>query len=68
MTRAFKVDQYVKMSDGFTGYIYEDTGHREEASPYRVAICERDEERVLSASELTLWMPKAGELEPVWAN
>jgi hypothetical protein len=51
----FKVDQYVNTSDGFIGYIFEDTG-----SAYRIAICERDEERDVSASELALWMPKAG--------
>ena len=59
--RAFKVDQYVNTSDGFTGYIFEDNGNREENRPYQIAICERDEERCVSASELTLWSPKAGD-------
>ena len=50
--RAFKTDQYVTTSDGFTAYIY---------GRDQIAICERDEERSVSASELTLWVPKVGE-------
>jgi hypothetical protein len=68
--RAFKVDQYVTTSDGLTGYIYEDNGSHEESGPYQIAICERDEERSVSASELTLWKSKPGDtsLEPVWTD
>jgi hypothetical protein len=58
---AFKVGQYVNTSDGFTAFIYADCGRREESRPYQIAICEHDEERSVSASELTLWVPKAGE-------
>jgi hypothetical protein len=69
-TRAFKVDQYVNTSDGLTGYIYEDNGGDEESRPYQIAICEHDEERSVSASEVALWSPKAGDvdLEPVWID
>jgi hypothetical protein len=66
--RAFKVDQYVSTSDGLTGYVYQDNGNHEENDPYQIAICERDEERCSSASELTLWTPKAGEQEPIWSD
>jgi hypothetical protein len=67
--RAFKVDQYVT-SNGLTGYVYDDNGGHEESRPYRIAFCERDEERNCSASELTLWVPKAGntDQEPVWTD
>lgn len=65
--RLFKVDQYVNTLDGLTGYVYADNGSHEENRTYEVAICERDEERFCSASELSLWVPKAGGvLEPVW--
>jgi hypothetical protein len=62
--RLFKVGQYATTTDGLTGFIFEDTG-----SAYNIAICEHDEERSVSASELTLWSPKAGDsnLEPVWS-
>jgi len=63
--RAFKVDQYVNTADGFTGYIYDDNGDHEESGPYRIAICERDEERRCSASELILWEHLN---EPVWED
>jgi hypothetical protein len=66
--RAFKVDQYVNTADGFTGYVYEDNGGHEESRPYRIAFCAQDEERNVSASELTLWAPKAGEREPTWSD
>jgi hypothetical protein len=68
--RAFKVDQYVITPDGFTGYIYEDNGGPEESRPYHIAICEQNEERTVSASEVTLWVPKAGDtnLEPTWTD
>jgi hypothetical protein len=59
--RAFKTGQYVKTSDGFIGYIFGDSGDLEENKPYRVAICERNKERNISASELTLWSRKASE-------
>jgi hypothetical protein len=51
----FKTGQYVNTSDGFTGYIYEDNGE------YQIAICERDEERSVTASDLTRWSPRNGE-------
>jgi hypothetical protein len=68
--RAFKVDQYVTTSDGLTGDIYEDTGQHEEKRPYQIAICEHDEERWVSASDVTLWVPKLGDtnFEPVWQD
>jgi hypothetical protein len=59
--RAFKPGQYVNTSDGFTAYVYDDNGLHEENRPYQVAICEHDEERCYSASELTMWIPKAGD-------
>jgi hypothetical protein len=59
--RAFKTGQYVKTSDGFRGYIFGESGDREENRTYQVAICERDEERNVPASELTWWSPKASE-------
>jgi hypothetical protein len=59
--RAFKTGQYVKTSDGFRGYIFGDSGDCEENQPYQIAICERGEERCVSASELALWSPKASE-------
>jgi len=58
--RAFKAGQYVNTADGFTGYVFEDNGDNEDG-PYQVAICEHDEERRCSASELILWAPKAGD-------
>jgi hypothetical protein len=62
--QAFKTGQYVNTADGFTGYIYEDNG-----SNYQIAICERDEERNVLASELTLYTPKTDQpLEPIWGN
>jgi hypothetical protein len=54
--RLFKADQYVNTSDGLTGYIYEDSG-----SEYQIAICEHDEERCISASELMPWSPQNGD-------
>lgn len=54
---AFEAGQYVKTSDGFTAYIY----HREESRLYQVAICEHDEGRTASASDLTPWSPQNGE-------
>jgi hypothetical protein len=59
--RVFEQGQYVRTSDGFTGYIYEDSGDPEESRTYQIVICERDEERLVSASEVTLWVPKAGD-------
>jgi hypothetical protein len=61
LNRAFKVGQYANTTDGLTGYIYEDNGGDDECRPYQVAICEHDEERCCSASELVLWSPKSGE-------
>jgi hypothetical protein len=52
----FKTGQYVTTSDGFTGFIYGHDGGR-----YEVAICEHDEERRCSASDLKPWVPKDGE-------
>jgi hypothetical protein len=66
--RAFNVGQYVTTPDGLTGYIFEDNGSYEDSRPYRIAICERDEERSVSASEVALWVPKADELEPTWSD
>jgi hypothetical protein len=59
--RAFKPGQYVNTSDGLTGYVFWDNGGREEDRPFEIAICERDEERCCSVSELTLWVPKPGD-------
>jgi hypothetical protein len=59
--RAFATGKYVNTQDGLTAYIYDDNGKSEESRPYRVAICEHDEERSLSANELTLWTPKPGQ-------
>jgi hypothetical protein len=50
--RAFKAGQFAKTSDGFTAYIY---------GRDQIAICERDEERAASASELTTWSPQNGD-------
>jgi hypothetical protein len=58
--RTFKFGQYVNTSDGLTGYVFEDNGG-DECNRYKIAICRGDEERCYSASELTLWVPKAGE-------
>jgi hypothetical protein len=58
--RAFKVDQHVTPGDGNAGYVHGDNGGHEESRPYSIAICERDEERSCSASELVLWERKAG--------
>jgi hypothetical protein len=68
--RALKVDQYVNTTDGLTGYIFEDNGGYEDSRPYRIAICERDEERSVSASEVSLWIPEPGDnnSEPVWSE
>jgi hypothetical protein len=54
--REFRGGQYANTSDGFTGFIYADNGGH-----YQVAICEHDEERRCSASELTPWTPKNGD-------
>jgi hypothetical protein len=54
---AFKIGQYVKTSDGLTGYVF----GGDECNPYQIAICSGDEERCYSASELSTWAPKAGE-------
>jgi hypothetical protein len=59
-SHAFKFGQYVNTSDGLTGYVFEDNGG-DECRPFQIAICRGDEERCYSASELTLWIPKAGE-------
>jgi hypothetical protein len=59
--KAFKVGQYVNTSDGFTAFVYADCGSRVESNPYQIAICERDEERSATASELTPWSPQNGE-------
>jgi hypothetical protein len=68
--RLFKVGQYVNTSDGFTAFVFSDSGNDEDGGPYQIAICERNEERSASASELTLWMPKPGDTnaEPAWSN
>jgi hypothetical protein len=68
--RAFAAGQYVTTQDGLTGYIYEDHGGPEEDYPYRIAICEHAEERSVSASRMTLWVPEPGDtnLEPVWSD
>jgi hypothetical protein len=51
------IGQYViNTSDGLIGFIFADKEGR-----YEVAVCERDEERRYSASELIPWVPKAGE-------
>ena len=59
--RAFQPGQHVRTYDGLTGYIYEDNGAPDEDRPYQIAIYERDEERSVSASEVTLWVPNAGD-------
>lgn len=64
--RSFRVGQYVTTSDGLTGFIYDDDGGPEDGRPYEIAICERDEERFASASELTLWVGSKVMSEPAW--
>ena len=56
LNRLFESGQYVTTADGLTGYIHEDNG-----GVYQIVLCERDEERTVSAGEVTLWMPKAGD-------
>lgn len=53
---AFEAGQYARTSDGFTAYIY---GRDYEEN--QIAICERDEERTASASELIPWVPQNGD-------
>lgn len=53
--RAFRPGQYAATRDGLTAFIYE-VDHEEN----QIAICERDEERTVSASELTNWSPQNG--------
>ncbi|MGY4501084.1 hypothetical protein ACVWYH_005015 [Bradyrhizobium sp. GM24.11] len=61
ITDIFKLEQYVTTSDGSTAFIFgEDNG------AYKIALCDRDEERTASASELTRWAPRGREKEPVW--
>lgn len=55
----FLTGQYVNTQDGLTAYIY---GQNDESLTYQIAICDHDEERSASASELTLYTG----VEPVW--
>ena len=57
----FLTDQYVNTQDGLTAYIY---GKDDESRTYQIAICEHDEERNASESELTLYTG----VEPVWSD
>ncbi|SDE12502.1 hypothetical protein SAMN05216337_102069 [Bradyrhizobium brasilense] len=56
LNRAFAGGNYVTTADGFTGYVHEENG-----AVYHIALCERDEERTVLASEVTSWTPKAGD-------
>jgi hypothetical protein len=45
--------------DGRVGYLFDDNGNEEEDRPYRVALYGDETDENFSASELTLWSPKA---------
>jgi hypothetical protein len=45
--------------NGRTGLLFDDNGNEEEDMPYRVALHGDETDENFSASELTLWSPKA---------
>jgi hypothetical protein len=47
--------------DGRIGFLFDDNGNDEEDKPYRVALYGDETDENFSASELTLWSPKASE-------